>query len=502
MKRKPSRSTEDNAAKRQRGDELNSDIEALKALGREDIAVYARFLSDRSRREIIDALTHCPTDKLADYVGLLNQAQRQLREEEFLKKQSAEAAAARTYEVTENKEGRLVVMFMAVGSGDCIFVKTPGGNVIVVDCGTRGRPTDRPNYVTDLSNMLNSALFLGGKKGLYALILTHPDQDHYNDLASVLNGLHIEHVFSSAPLGDFGWTRKNTDIPAGKFVLGSSTNRNLVNIRDNVTTIVTDPPNPHAPYVVNNTEQWIEILTEPSCTIKFLAAAVPNIADKSAVRARYQHGVKLKDGKVKDTKLKRRGVGDAEGTNSASIITLIEAHGRKVLLCGDATYSTEVFLLDKHRNRINNVDLGQVEHHGAGTPHGGSEYVECIDPILAAISTGSHGNDNNPRWRILKKYLGLRGSGKTAKARRLATAMDEHYVQHADETGWITGEKDEWAKNYKTRGLYSTHSSGDLCFLVNTNGDLVREFSAKKRDSEETEKRSYTIRPDNTIVVS
>jgi beta-lactamase superfamily II metal-dependent hydrolase len=474
-----------------------------------EVNLLQPYIPEGGWQEIFDSAD--ANDNLFEYPAYLA-AKRAYNGVVYATKMAALINAEFTYEVTESKDNKLVVMFMKIGSGDCILLKAPTGEVIVVDCGSRKRPDDRKRYLAEITSMLKSALFLNGQKGLHALVLTHSDTDHYVDVPSVLKGLKIKDVYHSGDLANYN-DKRSGKRTANRF-LAVAGHRNRVSIYDGdddevpeeITNVVSNPARGTGtlPYTINATERWVKILDNGGCTVKLLAAEVPNVKDATKVRARYQHGVKLTDEHlVKTTKMKKEGRSfDKGGTNSASIVTLIEVYGRKILLCGDATYATEIFLLDQHRVRIRNVDLAQIEHHGAGSPHAGNEYVETLDPILAAISAGTHGNDYNPRWRVISKYLGLKTS-KAARGVRLSAAMDDHHLDYGNDDGWVRNPDDDfWTKSHKKKGLYSTRSNGDLCFLVEPDGTLAREFDRKKTDADSVEKVRYAFDAHNTLTLT
>jgi beta-lactamase superfamily II metal-dependent hydrolase len=479
-------------------------LDTLRDQRKTDLLPAYSYMTEAQRYDVTTAIGDGDFNN-ADYTYIQDGLDAFAADEER-KKQSAAADSSRTYEVTQSEDGKLAVMFMSVGSGDSIFIKTPKGEVIVVDCGSRAR--EKNDQLDRLKDMLRSQLFLGGGKNLYALILTHPDEDHYNDVAKLVDEIDIKYVFHSGNLAQYTQARDKFDKTAKDFLSDKKDAvLNQVSINDNGTRLDVVPKEG---ITVNSVEQWIQILQEDQCSIKLIAGGVPNIADKTAVRERYKHGTK-KDalGDVKaQTKLtkKGRGVGDREGTNSGSIVTLIEAYGRKILLCGDATYSTEVFLLDKHSARIEKSSLAQVEHHGAGTPHGGNEYIEKIDPFIAVASSGGHESDFNPRWRVLKKYLGLKRDDRQRDPKaRLVGAMDEHPLQFANNNReWASGEQDYFTKGkHQKKGLYSTFSSGDLLFFITRDENLVRAFEKKKVKAEDkAEKCFYTIDKNGNIAVS
>jgi hypothetical protein len=177
----------------------------------------------------------------------------------------------------------------------------------------------------------------------------------------------------------------------------------------------------------------------------------------------------------------KRGIGSDE--NSGSIVTLIKANGKKILLCGDATYLTEIFLLKNHKERIINMDLAQIEHHGSGTAHAGGVYVETINPEFAVSSSGEHEFDKNPRWRTLEKYLGLKilKPGETNQQTRVVRMRKDVFEHPVHSFGKDKEEvdADNW-KPYKHWGLFSTRDNGSVAFIVTKAGELKLAEKKKK----------------------
>jgi beta-lactamase superfamily II metal-dependent hydrolase len=401
------------------------------------------------------------------------------------------------YVVSGNPNGEFVIMFMNIGTGDCILIKTPKGKTIVVDCGQRGTGDDKVKYKF-IQDMLVSPTFLDGdKKELYALIVTHPDIDHYVDVTKILKPKigKIRHIFYSLSIGNY-------NLKSTYDYFKKATYTNQVEISGNRTGIpVTNRDPVSGRYKLEPGSHWIQILgldrkydgwDEDNLTIHLLAGGITPITADTAP-ARYQ------------SKVRKRTPGEA--ANCASIVTLIQVFGRKILLCGDATYSTEVFLNQHHKAMLKEVDLAQMEHHGSGTAHAGGEYVENLNPYIAVASSGQHKNDWNPRWRSISKYLGVRPPGKTVKvARRILQGMDEHLLIYAvgdSPKGFTDSKTNDWSKKYKQYGLYTTRSNGDLHFIVDKNGNLIRKFSKNilKTDTEPAKIRTttYTIAKNGTV---
>src|SRR6516162_761892 len=182
------------------------------------------------------------TDVTGDYREPLDRARKEYRQNLEWAKAGVDLCS-QTYEPGGTGDGDLVVAFMAVGNGDCIFVKTPGGNVIVVDCGSRARPKvesgtgmgsgsgtgtgsgteAEPAYRKCIRDYLKQYFLKPDpaktkpelpktkpepakeKPSLYALILTHPDMDHCNELVPILEPEigSIKHLFHSGVLDDY-----------------------------------------------------------------------------------------------------------------------------------------------------------------------------------------------------------------------------------------------------------------------------------------------------------
>lgn len=84
------------------------------------------------------------------------------------------------------------ILFMDAGQGDATLIIRPDGKFIMVDCGAK------LNH-TIVSVTLDGTLEMYGvyKTGLLALILTHPDDDHYNLVTQLLidKNVRIDHVY-------------------------------------------------------------------------------------------------------------------------------------------------------------------------------------------------------------------------------------------------------------------------------------------------------------------
>jgi len=83
------------------------------------------------------------------------------------------------------------VTVFAVGDGNAVLVRTPGGHTVLIDGGSRNTP--------DVGQqVLMPNLLLRGIHRLDAIIVSHPDSDHLNGLATVMDTLPVNLLVESA----------------------------------------------------------------------------------------------------------------------------------------------------------------------------------------------------------------------------------------------------------------------------------------------------------------
>jgi beta-lactamase superfamily II metal-dependent hydrolase len=378
--------------------------------------------------------------------------------------------------------GELRITFLNVGSGDCILVRTPGGNTLAIDCGSRARAGKQQN--TRITSALRDFLG-GGNSTLFALILTHADQDHHKDAdAAFFAGrapaaTNCLHIFYSLNIGNYSRT---TASIARRIAGGTIANETRIR-PGHVGIPVTSAPTPA--HLTLHYDLVAPVTTVAGVT----TGGMLQILGKSIDPARAHLPAWQED--HCQSYLLAAGVGSVDGAadgdpNPASIVTLIVVRGRKILLTGDAEVSTEQFLLARHTALLQDIDLLHVEHHGSGTAnHASDAFVQQVDPQIAVISSGML--DHNPRWNLLAKYL---------DGGRLCTEVDEHNIMYGvSNTDWCDmAAPNNWtgipaatgsppgtppiAADRRRHGIYTTNASGDLTFTVDNMGDLWRKWTA------------------------
>ena len=95
-------------------------------------------------------------------------------------------------------QGSLEIHFINVNQGDCTLISCPNGNKILVDCGSSGC-SDQTGARDHILGELDP-----DDPELQALVITHPDKDHYNLLPTVLNGVSVENVVMAGKTSEYG----------------------------------------------------------------------------------------------------------------------------------------------------------------------------------------------------------------------------------------------------------------------------------------------------------
>jgi beta-lactamase superfamily II metal-dependent hydrolase len=87
-------------------------------------------------------------------------------------------------------DGKLHIVFIQMGQGDCAMITTPEGKSILVDCGTTAtEEASDAIYNARIRDIICGPKFMKNKNKLDMLILTHPDRDHYAKIKAILEGI-------------------------------------------------------------------------------------------------------------------------------------------------------------------------------------------------------------------------------------------------------------------------------------------------------------------------
>ena len=258
------------------------------------------------------------------------------------------------------------IKIVKIGQGDCILITSPTGKYILVDGGSNGGVSDAEGYTIDQVKRTLWGDALIPDRPITILVMTHPDEDHYNKLGELLGGTEVQRVFYS---GD------ETQFRAYSFRQWRSHTANLPRLFEGIWVNDGDPTPDviYSEFTDNGQEFKLEVLA---------ANYVPTIEDE----ANY--------GSVM--------------TNTRSIVIKGSLAGRSFLLTGDATDLTEEFLLAQsaaHKPPYFPVDVVKVGHHGSGNSST-QAFVDATAPSDAVISCRPHGSGfKHPRFEIYSRWV-------------------------------------------------------------------------------------------------
>ena len=342
-------------------------------------------------------------------------------------KQEMDELAARRAEALRNlpkgtpgsrNDGSFHLTFLRVGQGDCTLICTPQGRVVFVDGGAKPKQADalsaddatltdeekrnlalavEKRYTKRLTDAARGAKFLKNSKMVDALVLTHPDEDHYTLLKDMC-GANVEfaRVYHSHARDKYavGQTSEYILSRVNKIEGERAIKRVMHHDNGGVLTITLNgvpvPAKPADRYEVGHLDgykdpdttytdaaQGILILKETDCSISLLAGGTDS-----------------------------PGAGDGSNdTNRGSLVVLVEVFDKKILLVGDATTYTEKYVMRRHKNRVKHVDIAQAGHHGSNLTSSSEDWVKAVAPRQVIVHTSVNvAKDHLPSGAVLDRW--------------------------------------------------------------------------------------------------
>lgn len=267
----------------------------------------------------------------------------------------------------------MVFEFLDVGMGDSTLIICPpfeSGKLCLVDFGERASPfqiaaEDALKYLIGTIANNNKARNIGKKKPfLDYLFITHADQDHWNKLGWLIEGKTDTQSDLWRTWGNKKWA-PDVELEIGELMYGGewtdyeNSDQDLADLIASVIESEWDIP----------TKTFASPGT-PSITVKG-ATAADNV-DIYILSANFP---------AKDSK----------NYNAKSLVLLFEYRGFKVILSGDATATTENFILKNYKN-----NLAFLRSSGLKLAHHGSRYsstkrwLEAVRPQRIFASADEH----------------------------------------------------------------------------------------------------------------
>jgi competence protein ComEC len=258
--------------------------------------------------------------------------------------------------------GTLEIHFIAVGQGDSTLIRCPGGEHILVDCGSSA-DIDAPAVRDYLLAHLEPDPVID------LLIVTHPDVDHYNLLPFVLEGVRVDHLAYAGDFEEYDAGRVLADGSRGEPVSGWLDG--LAATRDS--TRLREPD-------FDPLENESDLCDCGDASIFVLAADIPTSRSGSNF--------------VK---------------NARSIVVLVRHGDFEAMLTGDATFDTEEAILDRYGEDLE-VEVLKLGHHGSRSTSSSTDWIRATSPEVAIASAALRNRYGHPSATVIRRaarYTGL-----------------------------------------------------------------------------------------------
>ena len=260
------------------------------------------------------------------------------------------------------ESGQLVVHYIDVGQGDCIYISFPDGTDMLIDCGSeKGRKEYETSAISDLKELNPD-----GK--IDRVMATHSDKDHVSYLDEVLSVFQVNYIYMPNIRPKSG---KSVKIN-GRDVMVDSLDESKLEMFTDEDTIDTD----------SYAEFFIAALSEPNCNITL------NI-DKYEIRGQDYtftfYCLSQKEWDIRSLKDKN-GDPNAIQINAVSPIGILEYAGRRLVFTGDSNNSNEKYYCETYP--YVDCDVLKVAHHGSDGSSSDS-FLQHVTCEYAVISVGS-----------------------------------------------------------------------------------------------------------------
>lgn len=270
------------------------------------------------------------------------------------------------------ESGQLVVHYIDVGQGDCIYIAFPDGTDMLIDCGSQGGSS---KYQTSALNCLK-ALNPDGK--IDRVMATHSDTDHISYLDEVFFEFQVNNVYMPNIRPKLG---KSVEIKKEVVAVDSLDASKLKKFTDN-DTIDTD----------TYAEFFIAALSEPNCNITL------NIGKYEIRGQDYTFTFYCLSQEEWDS----RNLKSATQINAVSPIGILEYAGKRLVFTGDSNESNEKYYCETYP--YVDCDVLKVAHHGSD---GSSRdpFLQHVTCEYAVISAGgkSYGHPEQDTLDRLKE---------------------------------------------------------------------------------------------------
>lgn len=268
--------------------------------------------------------------------------------------------------------GDLVVHFIDVGQGDCIYIEFPDNSTMLIDGADNGSE-DWAKVKTYLDSLQVTFIDI--------VMLSHTDADHVGSLDKVVENYEVGMFYVPKLTGSHGLEDAAT-------IMGTIS-----------TKVYTDFYN----FMIE--EQFTKDGTLVDSVINYNIGAV-TIKNTDALRmiAYCPEESYYTDFNYKDGNKNIKG-GKAQDVNNQSPIAILEYAGRKICFTGDADELAEDRFIEMTGNKVD-VDILKVGHHG-GKDSSNQQFLDHITPEYSVISVGEGNSYGHPTEETLGRLQAM-----------------------------------------------------------------------------------------------
>ncbi len=301
------------------------------------------------------------------------------------------------------------VFFVDVGQGDGAIIESPEG-IILLD----GGPSSK--YYRFLLRRYRHILKKDGKLNIKAIIMSHPDWDHFNGLTSVISDerFHIGHIYHN---GIIRYTTK----PSGRNTKLGRTVKRLINGKKRTILTETYSSLKDAKKLVNQgylmstfekfwraadtAKQQGRLSGAQSLTIHDKTLKGYNRSPEDGLRIEILGPVPLggKNDKLEyvafpeaeDIAKENPTISESHTVNGHSLILKFLYGKHSVLLGGDLNIPAEIHLLEHYGDENPfRVDVAKACHHGSSDYL--VDYLKQVRPMVNVVSSGDNKTFDHP----------------------------------------------------------------------------------------------------------
>ena len=290
-----------------------------------------------------------------------------------------------------NLDRSFVTVFLDVGQGDGILIRTEQGTSILIDGGSTSNQRVG-EYV------LLPAIRYYGMSELDYVFVTHGDADHISGIEYLLNAEHIGVRIRNLVLAKYGDRQGLANIET----LAKEKNINVIymeagdKIREKLNSDMAGLTL-ECLYPSGKTLEAKQVVKRESDSI----AEAKQVAEREAADITDDKKIAIGLGNaITANVLEDEVTGSGPDANDLSIVLLAKYDGRKILFTGDAGSMVEKRLILEKNLLLSETDVLKVGHHGSRSASS-EGFLQTIKPQYAIISCGKKNHYGHPHEETL-----------------------------------------------------------------------------------------------------